>query len=183
MFTWYPFIQKGKILFAFLALALEYDRSFRCLRRLHCARSLSCSYDRCTTSPQVAVMERAVEHTLRCSDPDVEHALRCLNPEVHMRTAEQHCWVPSIEVGSVRRCIDCEVWHRDIQPIVRGVHQCTHWGVHHDCIYTTPRSWKCTRRHWLKTQQHIGDGRWSLMGRSPIRDTCSWCSTSSKVKE
>ena len=133
-----------------------------------CKISLSCSYDRCTTSPQVAVMERAVEHTLRCSDPDVEHALRCLNPEVHMRTAEQHCWVPSIEVGSVRRCIDCEVWHRDIQPIVRGVHQCTHWGVHHDCIYTTPRSWKCTRRHWLKTQQHIGDGRWSLMGRSPI---------------
>ena len=51
-------------------------------------------------------MEDAVEHTLRCSDPDVEHALRCLEPEVHMRTVEQHCCVPSIEVGSVRRCID-----------------------------------------------------------------------------
>ena len=96
MFTWYPFTKKCKIFFAFLALALKYDRSFRCLRRLHCARSLSCSYDRCTTSPQVAVMERAVEHTLRCSDPDVEHALRCLEPEVHMRTIEQYCCVLSI---------------------------------------------------------------------------------------
>ena len=85
------FYQEMQDFFVFHALALKYDTSFRCLRRLHCARSLSCSYDRCTTSPQVAVMERAVEHTLRCSDPDVEHALRCLNPEVHMRTAEQHC--------------------------------------------------------------------------------------------
>ena len=103
-----------------------------------CKISLSCSYDRCTTSPQVAVMERAAEHALRCSDPDVEHALRCLELEVHMRTIEQHCCVPSIEEGSVRRCIDWDVWHRNIQPIVRGVHQCTHWGVHHDCIYTPP---------------------------------------------
>ena len=96
MFTWYPFIKKCKIFFVFHALALKYDTSFRCLRRLHCARSLSCFYDRCTTSPQVAVMERAVEHTLRCSDPDVEHALRCLEPEVHMRTIEQYCCVLSI---------------------------------------------------------------------------------------
>ena len=40
MFTWYPLIKKCKIFFAFLALALKYDGSFRCLRCLHCARSL-----------------------------------------------------------------------------------------------------------------------------------------------
>ena len=40
MFTWYPFIKKCKIFFVFHALALKYDRSFRCLRLLHCARSL-----------------------------------------------------------------------------------------------------------------------------------------------
>ena len=150
-----------------------------------CKISLSCSYDRCTTSPQVAVMERAAEHALRCSDPDVEHALRCLELEVHMRTIEQHCCVPSIEVGSVRRCIDWDVWHRNIQPIVRSVHQCTHWGVHHHCIYTPPLYIHHPSKLEVYTATLIEDPtthrRWSMVidGEISNTDTCSCNSTSS----
>ena len=138
------------------------DLSVLLLRQMYDFPSGSCDGTCCWTC------------TLRCSDPDVEHALRCLEPEVHMRTVEQHCCVPSIEVGSVRRCIDWDVWHRNIQPIARGVHQCTHWCVHHPSkleVYTA-----------TLIEDPTTHRRWSMVidGEISNTDTCSCNSTSSK---